>query len=334
MTSYWQGPITDNMATYLQYGIKDYAYAVADALGYFKAYDLIEYVPKGVPKVTSTIFEKMQPGQIGFGLEHVPVTKPHAKEVDTTLAVFASIVQLNKLQLDLWRHQTSPKIQDGSLLARAIDQQMKAMIQQIDNFLFWGDDMCSVNVLDNAALLNSGTWTGMLNGFTNLASGAGTDDNVSAANDYWYTIDAYIKALKIAGHNSKQYIVFSDLDTWNAAGATNNFYSTTGAHENDLCVARSDVAAWIASPNAYDNSGSDYRMCVTTPRFKSIDPRGNEQEHPVKPYVVKMGYDFELVPIFGGQMDMQFNVNIGVLTSLAIEETYATAIQRSGAQTH
>lgn len=334
MTNYWQGPITDNMATYLQYGIKDYAYTVADALGYFKAFDLIEYVPKGVPKVTSTIFEKMQPGQIGFGIEHVPVAKPHAKDIDTTLAVFASIVQLNKMQLDLWRYQTSPKIQDGSLLARALDQQLKSMVQQIDNFLFWGDDMQAKNVLDNDRRLNSGTWTGMLNGFTTLQAGAGTDDDVTAANDYWYTIDAYIKALKQAGHNSKQYIIFSDMDTWGAAGATNNFYTTTGAHENDLVVARADVSAWIVSPNAYDNSGTDYRMMLTTPRFKSIDARGNEQEHPVKPYVIKMGYDFEMVPIYGGQMDMQFNTNIGILVSLAIEETYPTAIQRSGALTH
>lgn len=333
MTSYFQGPITDNMATYLQYGIKDYAYAVADALSYFKDFDLIEPVPKGVPSVTSTIFEKMAPGQIGFGVEHLPVSKPTAKEVDTTLAVFGTIIQLNKLQIDLWQNQTSPKIQDGSLIARAIDQQMKSFVQQIDNFLFWGDDMRSVNILDNDRRLNSGTWKGLLNGFTNLAGGAGADDNMSAANDYWYTVDAYTKALKQAGHNSRQYIIFSDLNTWNGAGAGNNFYSTTGSHENDLVVARPDVASWIASPNAYDNAGTDYRFAVTTPRFQSIDARGRENPHPAKPYVLKQGYDFELVNIYGGNYDMQMNINIGVLCSLAIEETYATAVQRSGALT-
>lgn len=321
------------MATYLQQGIRDYAYTVADALTYFKTFNLIDPVPKGVPKVTTTIFEKMQPGQIGFGLEHVPVAKPLAKEVTTQLAVFASIVQLNKQQIDLWKNQTSPRIQSGSLLARAIDQQLKAMVQQIDNFLFWGDDMRSVNVLDNANLLNSGTWTGLMNGFTTLAGGTGKDNDVTAANDYWDTVSNMIKALKQAGHNSKQYIIFSDMDTYNAAGTGNNFYSTTGAHENDLIIARHDVASWISSPNCYDNSESDYRLAVTTPSFSTIDPRGNLVKSQVKPYRLLMGYDFEIVPIFNGALDMQFNVNIGVLVSLALEETYSTAVQHTGALT-
>jgi hypothetical protein len=332
--SYWQGPVTDNMATYLQQGIRDYAYMTADALSYFRAFNLIDPVPRGAPKVTTTIFEKMQPGQIGFGLEHVPIAKPHATEKDSTIAVLASIVQLNKLQIDLWREQTSPHIQTGSLIAQAISQQLKAFVQQVDNFLFWGDDMASVNILDNAALLNSGTWTGMLNGFTALAGGTGKDDNVSAANDYWDTVTNMITALKKAGHNSKQYIIFSDLNTYDAAGATHSFYATTGGHENDIVIRRTDVASWVASPNAYDNSGTDYRMCVTTPEFSTIGPKGNIMKSNAKPYRLLMGYNFELVPLFNGGLDMQFNTNIGVLCSLVLEETYATAIQRTGALTH
>jgi hypothetical protein len=61
--TYWQGPVTDNMATYLQQGIRDYAYMTADALKYFRAFNLIDPIPRGAPKVTTTIFEKMQPGQ-------------------------------------------------------------------------------------------------------------------------------------------------------------------------------------------------------------------------------------------------------------------------------
>lgn len=337
--TYWQGPISDNMATYLQQGIRDYAYMTADALQYFRAFNLIDPIPRGVPSVTTTVFEKMQPGQIGFGLEHTPVAKPHSSEVDTTIAVLASIVQLNKLQIDLWREQTSPHIQTGSLIARAIDQQLKAFVQQVDNFLFWGDDMASANVLDNADLMGAGIWTGMLNGFTavktgsNTGGGTGGDDNVSAANDYWDTVTNCITSLKKAGHNSKQYIIFSDLNTYNGAQATNNFYSTVGGHESDIVIRRTDVASWIASPNAYDNTGTDYRMCVTTPEFSSISPKGALVKSNSKPYRLLQGYNFELVPLFNGGMDMQFNTNIGVLWSGAIEETYATALQRTGALT-
>jgi hypothetical protein len=244
------------------------------------------------------------------------------------------------MQIDLWKEQTSPHIQSGSLIAQAISQQLKAFVQQVDNFLFWGDDMASVNVLDNAARLAAGTFTGMLNGFTpvktgsNTGGGTGGDDNVSAANDYWDTVTNCITSLKKAGHNSKQYIIFSDLNTYDAAGQTNNFYSTAGGHENDFVIRRTDVASWVASPNAYDNSGTDYRMCVTTPEFSTIGPTGNLMKSNAKPYRLLQGYNFELVPLFNGGLDMQFNTNIGVLWSGVIEETYATAIQRTGALTH
>ena len=165
----------------------------------------------------------------------------------------------------------------------------------------------------------------MFNDFTSKGSGAGSDDNLTAAGDYIATIDSFIISLKDAGWDSDQYWVFSDLLTWQAAAKGNNFSSTTLTTERDRCIQRTDVAAWLSSPNMYD--GTNSRIVVTSPARSAT---ARERTARTRPYRLLQGYNFRVFPLLGGGLDQNMNYQIAIVWSGILEKTHATSVYRSG----
>jgi len=291
---------------------------------YMQSYGLVDQIGEGLKQVESTVFKKMEKGRISYhGTQDLPDSVVKLTTVDSKLAMIGVKLVINKQDVDAWANNTSGIASGTTLPSIMIQEQMQMLYNQVDAFIFWGD---ATNVFRDADRWHdAGEWTDLLNGFTSNAAGAGSDNNTSAAGDYVATIDDYIIALKDAGWDSDQYYIMSDLYTWQAAGKSNNFSSTTLTTERDRVLQRPDIAGWIASPNAYD--GTNKRMLVTSPA-RSMTVK--ERTPRTRPYRLLEGYKFRVYPLFGGGMDQNMNFQIAVLWSGVIEETHATAIQRSG----
>lgn len=290
---------------------------------YMKRFGLIDNIGPGVKQVESTIFKKMEAGRRSYhGTQNLPDAVANVATVESKLAMIGTKVIVNKADVDAWVNNTSGIASGTTLPSVMVAEQIQQLFNQVDAFIFWGD---AGNVFrDNDKWQDAGEWTGLLNGFTSNSAGAGSDSNVSAAGDYVATVDDYIVALKNAGWDSDRYWIMSDMITWQNAGKTNNFSSTTLTTERDRVIQRNDIAGWIFSPNAYD--GTNSRMLLTSPA-RSMSAR--ERSPRTRPYRLLQGYNFNVFPLFGGGMDANMNFQIAILWSGVIEETHATAIQRS-----
>lgn len=294
---------------------------------YLQAHGLIDPVGEGLINVESTVFKKSEKSVLSYsGTQNLPDSVAKLTTVTSKMALLGIKLIINKTSMDAWVNNKSGIAAGTTLPTVMIAEQVQQLFNQVDAFIFWGDAFNVFRAGDEWH--DAGEWTGMFNGFTTKPSGAGSDENVTAAGDYVATVDSYIISLKDAGWDSDQYFIFSDLLTWQAAGKGNNFSSTTLTTERDRVIQRTDVAAWIASPNAYD--GTNSRIIVTSPS-RSMTSR--ERTPRTRPYRLLEGYKFRVYPLFGGGMDENMNFQIAILWSGVMEETHADAIYRSGNQT-
>ena len=300
------------------------------AYKYMAANGLIDPVGEGLSQVETTKFKKMKPGRISFGLQNLPDAVARVDTVDSKIAVIGTKVLVNKQHVDAWVNNTANIAGGTTLPTIMISEQIQTLFNQVDAFLFWGDAYrTDLNVgRDQEPWASAGEFKGFLNAFTTKASGAGSDNNQTAAGDYVATVDSFIVSLKNAGWDSDQYTIFSDLATWQAAGKGNNFSSTTLTTERDRVLQRTDVTAWFGSPNAFD--GSNSRMCITSPgRSMGANPRVPR----TRPYRLLEGYKFRVFPLFGGGLDANMNFQIAIIWSGVLEKTHDDAVIRSGNQT-
>lgn len=291
---------------------------------YLQAHGLIDPVGEGLINIETTIFKKSEKSRLSYsGTQDLPDSVAKLSTVTSKMALLGIKLIINKTHIDAWTNNRSGIAAGTQLPTVMITEQVQQLFNQVDAFIFWGD---AFNVFRAGDVWHdAGEWTGMFNGFTAKGSGAGSDDNTSAAGDYVATVDSFIVSLKNAGWDSDQYFIFSDLLTWQAAGKGNNFSATTLTTERDRVIQRTDVAAWIGSPNAFD--GTNKRLIVTSPA-KAMTAR--ERNPRTRPYRLLEGYKFRVYPLFGGGMDENMNFQIAVLWSGVMEETHADAIVRSG----
>jgi len=294
---------------------------------YLAGHGLIDPVGEGLSQVESTVFNKMKPGRISFGTQNLPDGVAKLTTVDTKIAIIGTKIIINKQHVDAWLNNTSGIASGTTLPTQMIAEQIQTLFNQVDAFIFWGDAYrTDLNVSrDQEPWRGAGEFTGMFNAFTSKGAGAGSDNNTSAAGDYVATVDSFIVSLKENGWDADQYFIFSDPLTWQAAGKSNNFSSTTLTTERDRVIQRPDVAKWIMTPNAYD--GTNSRFIVTSPMSSmGAKPRASR----TKPYRLLEGYKFRVFPLFGGGMDANMNFQIAILWSGHLEKTHDTALFRSG----
>jgi hypothetical protein len=321
--------LTDRQVEFITREIQLESYHRTRAYSYFKANNLIEPIGQGLRKTRTNVLKKMKPGQISFGTESLPDSHMRIDLVTSKVALIGTIVVLNKRDLDAWKSNSSNiRSRQGGPMGFAVAEQIQELYDFVDRFLFYGDDIR--NPIDNEDWVGAGDFTGLMNGFSSHAGGAGSDNNTSAAGDYMITCDRMIKKLKEAGWDSDQYVIFSDLTVWNAAASGNNFYSTMGNIERDIVIQRSDIASWQASPNCIDNAGTAYRMALTSP---SVGKGAKGRKKRTKPYKLLESYPFSVFPLYGGGMDKQMNYNVAVIWSGVLEETHADALYRTATLT-
>ena len=322
--------MSDRQVEWVQKQIQLESYNRTRGYSYFKSHGLIKPSGPGNKEVIDQILKKMKPGQISFGTESLPESVMRMDQVTGKIALIGTIVAMNKTELDAWKNNTSGigRSFQGGPMGQAIAEQIQEFYDYVDRFIFWGDDLRSP--LDNDDWAGAGDFTGIMNGFSEHAGGAGSDNNMATAGDYGATIDRLTLKLKQAGWDSDQYVMFSDLITWNGAANGSNFYSTAGILERDQVIARQDIASWQASPNCIDKAGTAYRIAVTSPEpSKGAKNRLKR----TKPYCLYQGYNFAVFPLYGGGLDKQLNYNVAILWSGRIQELHPTALYRTATLT-
>ena len=208
------------------------------------------------------------------------------------------------------------------MMGRVVNQQMRALYQQVDQFLARGDAFKDPIAGDFMA--GAGLFLGLFNGGTAFTAGLGSDDVVNAAGDYISSFSRAKKALKKASFEKRKYMIMSDLDVEDAAQQGANLYVTyTPITEYRAIMERPDVAGWIASHNFIDAAETDYKMLVTTPFTSEGKPA----------YRLLQGFNFRAIPLYGGALNGKLQYEVAVLWSGVLEFLFADSVQVSGTLT-
>lgn len=290
----------------------------------FVANGLKRNIGEGVDRIDYLEALSIDGGRMSATIHEHNIVTPQWKEVKVGLLYLNTLIRLSKQDVD--KHRNGKWLR-GDLIQDTIRQVMPTMMNQMDQFLAWGDRMKdSLAALDKYR--NTDTFTGLFNSGTTLAAGKGTDDDVTAEGDYLFTYGTYRKALRTAAHEMGNYLILSDLDTALQADiASNHFYSTVGVSEYQRVLEKKYVKEWMDSSNFIDSSGAKYRTAMIAPRQINPQIGGKGMENN---FELLMGYDFAVDPIYNGQLDIDKYFNWAVTCSMAFVVYHDTAIQHSG----
>lgn len=260
---------------------------------------LVKSVAEGLEEVVITSWDQMKPGQIAGGLQDIPEQHIKLDQETQPLMYLATKITIPVNIIDAWNNNQN--IKAGQMLGRAIDKAMNAMINQVDQFIAYGDDM--KDPLSHDTYSGAGDYTGLFNGFSTFT--AGTGDDVSAAGAY---ISSYVDArreLENNNYDSGPYYILSDNATYAAAESGNNVNTSPtfqtearyliNEYGQQSGLMPPELGGWISSVNAFRNSSSTASRLAITQPYTSI--RGNRIEPAMLLYV---GYNFRVFPLWGG----------------------------------
>ena len=135
--------ITDRQVEFIQQQIQLESYNRTRAYSYFKANKLIEPINPGAKQAIDHVLKKMKPGQISYGFQSLPDSVMRLDQVSGKIVVMGSIVVMNKQDLDAWKTNSSRVggSKQGGPMGQAVAEQIQTLYDQVDKFLYWGDDI-------------------------------------------------------------------------------------------------------------------------------------------------------------------------------------------------
>lgn len=310
--------LTPNQVKFIQTEIEEQTWNNTLLRNFFDVNGLIKNVPEGMLKVETTIWEKLAPGQIGADIYNLPDSVPGFKVQTANLMTLGTKVVLKMGDVDAWKNNPLG-IGGGDMMGSVINQQMRPLYQQVDQFLARGDAFKDPVLGD--LMHGAGLFLGLFNGGTAFGAGGGGDDGMVAAGDYIASIATAKKALKKASFEKKKYMIMSDVDVEEDAQKGAHLYVTyTPITEYRAVLERPDIAGWIASDNFIDQAGTDYKMLLTTPFTSEGRPA----------YRLLQGYNFKVIPLNGGYVNGNLQYETAVVWSGVLEFLFADACQVSG----
>ncbi len=323
MASYY-GNLTPNQVKFIQAEIEEQTWNNTLLRNFFNNSvnpGLTRKIPEGLLTYETQLWEKLKPGKIGADIYDLPENTPGFKVQEAKIMVLGTKIVLGYSDILRWKNNKQIN-GGGDMMGRVVNQQMKALYQQVDQFIARGDAFKDPIAGDFMA--GEGLFTGIFNGGTTFGAGLGADDDVTAAGDYISSFSRAKKALKKASFEKKKYMIMCDVDVEDAMQQGNNLYVTyTPITEYRALLERPDVAGIIASDNFIDTAGTDYKMVVTTPYTSEGKPA----------YRLIQGFDFRAIPLFGGALNGKLQYEIAVIWSGALEFLFADAAQVSGTLT-
>ncbi len=310
--------LTPNQVKYIQTEIEEQTWNNTLLRNFFEVNGLIKNIPEGMLTYETTIWEKLAPGQIGADIYNLPDSVPGFKVQLGKLMTLGTKVVLKMGDVDKWRNNPLG-IGGGDMMAQVINQQMRPLYQQVDQFLARGDAF--KNPVLGDLMHAAGVFLGLFNGGTTFGAGLGGDDGMVSAGDYLGSVPTAKKALKNAGFEKKKYMIMSDVDTEEDAQKGAHIYvSSIPVTEYRLMLERPDIAGWIASPNFIDQAGTDYKILFTTPFTSEGRPA----------YRLIQGYNFKVIPLNGGYVNSSLQYETAVIWSGFLEFLFGASCQVSG----
>ena len=289
---------------------------------------LTRSVEEGLEQIVITNWEKMKPGQIAGGLQDIPIQHIKLTQQTVNLMYLTTKISIPVNIIDAWNNNQFLKA--GGMLSEAVDHAMMALVNQVDQFIAYGDDMKTP--LSHDMYQGAGDFKGLFNGFTSFT--AGTANSVAAAGAF---INSYINgryALENEAFDTGPYFILSDNATFKAAESGNHVYTTVVPQTEARFMINEyskngEIGDWISSTNAFPGSAStESRIAITQP---FISQRGNVIEPAMLLYI---GYNFRVFPLWGGGLNgNNMSYEAAIAWSGRIQEINSKCLVRSGALT-
>jgi len=291
---------------------------------FFNTNGLVRNIGEGIDKLTYFDWKKPDGAQMSSSIHDANIIVPRFGETTIGLLYLACKVQISLQDVDKFKNN---QLINGDLIKETVKRTIPVMVNQVDQFLAWGDEMKNpVSTMD--PFKGKGEFTGIFNGGTTIAGGIDGDDDMQTAGDYLATIVTMKNALLTAGHNLPKYPIFSDLTTEKYAELENHFFSTVGITEHQRILEKKYIQNWETSPNFIDYSGVKYRMAMIAP--KQREARGSRGIVPTLELV--QGYPFRIHMEHSGGTNNAYYEWLLIWSGRLIER-YSTAIQRTGTLT-
>lgn len=316
---------TTNMLNRIQRELVSASYTQAELLGWFKAIGNIRNIGKGMLKSTITKIEKLEPGKVWSDLSALPTNVAKFTDQTTSLLSLGTKVAIPLDVADRFANNSFIDVE----MADIIQTQLKSFVEQIDQFLAYGDSFKTPHTGDKNA--GEGVANGLFNGGTAFAAGDGEDNIMDAAGDYMSTVANGKLALENAGFkNPDGYYMFSDNTTYHTAEkGVHQLNTYTFTNERRAIDADKDIRKWIFSSH-FLNPTSEKRIVITNPVI-NVDPRDPKKK--TFAYRLITGYDLDIYPLYNGGLGDNGRYTWIILWSGALEILRAGAIQSSGALT-
>lgn len=317
------GGMTTRMTQRIDRKIKHASYAKTKLLRWFKAIGAIFSIGEGLDSNVITLLEKMEPGEVISGFSDLPNSVPKFVEKTTTLMDIGTKLSIPMKTIDKWNNN-SQQIDIG--LQQIIDEQVKALMEQVDQFLAYGDLFKVKRTDDKQA--GQGVFLGIFNGGTPFGGGDGEDDKLGSAGDYQSTVSNGIENLENEGRESDVgYYMFSDNSTYhNAERGVHQLHTVDFVNERMAIDKDPNIIKWIHSTNMTTSAGIK-RIAIINP-WTNITPNGNRDEEYA--FQLLQSYNFKIIPLWGGSINGAMNYEWAIIWSGAIQFVNNKSIQVTG----
>lgn len=317
--------LTETLSKQISNQVKGFLMVTPSLYRYFQTNDMIRNFGDGVDKVTYFTKNKPDGAHMSGSIHAANIISPLWGEQTVGFMYLVGKIAISKQDYDKMRKGQFVNV---DLVQDTIADATKVILNQVDQFLAWGDCMKDkVDALDKIA--GSGTFTGVFNSGTTLAAGITVDNDVTAANDFLNTVGRYINAMKAAAHEQAKYLFLSDMSTkLQARTASNHFYSTIGVNELRRCLEENDVQDWMDSANFTSATSTQYRIACIAPKANPATAIG--QKGIKNNFELYQGYDFVPTPLYGGGLSKEGFYEWLLEWSGRLVVYEATSIQHSG----
>jgi len=316
---------TENTAKQFEDYIVGYLKVTPSLYKLFQSNGLIRNVGDGVDQLTYLESLAIDGGRMGMSIHQHNIVTPQWKEIKVSFLYLNTLIRISRQDVDKYKNG---KWLNGDLVQDTIKQVIPTMLDQIDCLCSWGDlGKSFLTSIDK--IQGTSTFTGIFNSGTTLGAGAGGLNDMTTLGDYRYTLGKYRKALRAAAHELGTYIVLSDLDTVEEAdnGASHQ-YVNVGVSEYQRCLEKKYIQTWMDSANFSSITSTQHRIAMIAP--KQLEPKPIGGKGITNNFELIQGYPFRVMPVYGGQMDIDKYFNWGVTWSGAFVVYHNTAIQHSG----
>jgi len=316
---------TETLSKTIRNYVQEFILVQPTLWNFFKSNGLVRNIGEGQDKETYFDWKQPEGAQMAASIHDANVISPQLGETTVGLLYLVCKIQISKQDVDKFKGN---QFVGGNLIKETVNRTIPVMVNQVDQFLAWGDEMKDEVSLDPFS--GTGEFTGIFNGGTAIGGGIDADDDMQTAGDYLATVANQRKALLTAGHSMPQYMIMSDLDTELYAQLENQFYSTVGVTEHQRVLEKKYIKDWMASPNFIDKSEVKYRMAMIAPKQRIRRGKGKGSIVPTMELV--QGYPFSIHPEHNGGTNNGYYEWLCIWSGRLIEY-YATANQRTGTLT-